>query len=161
MKKLYKFFFLLFLLFLGVSFVYGTLMSWATFKVIDAKAGQGASIGPVPFGALLKAGLLQALVYSLALLLMTIFLLNRSMNNGQRFTGKHIIAVSGWFFLVTTVVYIIHYISFPDGWLVNAIVSLTKQLGPELVLPSILWCPFPLAWLSLFIILMARIKKTE
>jgi hypothetical protein len=136
-------------------------MSWATFKVIEAKAGRGVSIGPVPFGTLLKAGLLQALIYSLALLLITIFLLKRSMNYGQRFTFKHIIANTCWFFLATTLVYFIHYISFPDGWLLNAIVSLSNKLGPELVLPSILWYPFPLAWFTLFIILNVRIKKPE
>ncbi len=158
MKKLYKFFFLLFCVFLAISFIYGTIISFLTFKVIQASATNGIKFGTVPFTSFMKFGLVQGLLYGLILLLFTIFLVNRALNNGQRFTIRSIIIVTLWFYAVTTLVYGIHYLSFPTGWDFSGLFLL---LGPQFILPSQLWFPFPLAWLSLFIILAARIKKNE
>lgn len=108
-----------------------------------------------PFSDFLKIGFTKALVYSLALLLMVIFLLKTSLSRGQRFTIKNIIHVALWFYLVTTLCFLVHYLAYG-----NLEVTIALALGPEYLLPPLLWVPFPVAWLSLVVIIAAQIRKT-
>jgi hypothetical protein len=155
MKRLYKFLALLFLALLFVSFIYGTLASWGTYKILQATAIDGVQIGHMSFSNFIKVGFVEGLIYSLVLLLMITSLLNRSVRCGRKFTLKNIIAVALWFYLATTIVFAVHIISYTSF-------SFTTMLliaGPQFSFPAYLWTPFPLVWLSLFIILFARIKK--
>jgi hypothetical protein len=143
MNRLYKFFAILFCVFLLISFIYGTVISWISFEVMTPTLLRLIDLGdnsPAPF---LQAGLIIGSIYALVLLLMVIFLFNRAFQNGQKFTVRNIITVTVWFFIVTTGIYAIHYFStnFYTGG------------------PHPLWLPFLLAWGILFIVFMDKIKK--
>jgi len=157
MSRLYKFLLFLFLLLFGISFIYGTAISWCTLKLLQATAGNGIQIGYLPVSAFFLYGFVQALTYSLVLLLFTIFLIKRSIRRGQKLTVRKIIATILWFFLVTTIVFVIHYTLFPND---RGITYLLLTTGPQFFLSGFLWFPFPIAWLTLFIIIGLKIKKT-
>ena len=155
MKRLYKFFTVLYIILLAVSFIYATIICWATYNLLSSKAIMDVKEVTPPFSDFLKIGFTKALVYSLALLLMVIFLLKTSLSRGQRFTIKNIIHVALWFYLVTTLCFLVHYLAYG-----NLEVTIALALGPEYLLPPLLWVPFPVAWLSLVVIIAAQIRKT-
>jgi hypothetical protein len=155
MNRLYKFFALLFCAFVVVSFIYGTLISWVTFKILMASITKGL-VGTVPLSPFLRTGLIHAFLYGLVLLLMVIGLFNIALQNEQKFTVRNIIQVTVWFYVITTVVYGIYYLTLQGSFGVGAVFLIS---GPLSILPPLLWFPFPLAWLSLFFIMVARIKK--
>ncbi len=158
MKRLYNFFFVLFLILFLVSLIYGTAISWATYKILQSTAENGIKIHPVSFSSFIKFGLVQASLYSLVLLLSIIFLMKKSIDNSRKFTVRNIIVTASWFFLITTLIFGIHIISGIDALSFSSLLLLA---GPQLALPAYLWLPFPLAWLTLLIILAARIKKNK
>jgi hypothetical protein len=158
MKRLYNFFLFLFLVLFLVSLIYGTIISWATYKILQSTAPNGITIHAISFSSFIKFGLVQAFLYSLVLLLAIIFLMKRSIDNSQKFTVRNIITITSWFFIATTLVFGIHVISFFDGWNFSSLLLLT---GPQFALPAYIWFPFPLAWLTLFTILAVRIKKSK
>jgi hypothetical protein len=156
MRRLYKFFFVLFIILFVLSFIYGTAISFGTYQVFNAQAGSGITFGPAPLSAFLKMALPQAAIYSLFMLLFIIFLMRRSMKNGQKFTIRNIIIVIVLFYFVTTVVFGIHLLSFAEA---RDKSRFLLALGPRYVQPDYIWFPFPVAWLILYLILAAGIKK--
>lgn len=156
MSRLYKFFFILFLILFVLSFIFGSVISFGTYQVFKMQAGEGIKISPVPFSAFLEMGLIQASIYSLVILLIIIFLMRRSMNRGQKFTVQKIIKVILLFYFVTIIVFGIHLLSFAEAWNISGVLLM---LGPRYVQPAYIWFPFPVAWIILYIILAASIKK--
>lgn len=156
MSRLYKFFFILFLLLFALSFIFGTAISFGTYQFFKSQAEPGITIGPVPFSAFIEMGLLQAAMYSLVMLLFIIFLMRRSMKNEQQFTIRYIIRIVLLFYLVTTIVFGIHLLSFAEA---SDISGLLLMSGPGYVQPSYIWFPFPVVWIILYITLAAGIKK--
>jgi hypothetical protein len=157
MSKLYKFFFLLFCVLALVSFIYSTLVSWLTYQLVKGNTVL-ALLPDEPFSSFLRLGLIQGLLYALVLLIILLSLFQRSLRYGQKFTIRDIIKTGSWFYIATTLVYIIHYLTFSFLSFMNT--GSLLLLGPtQLFLPSPLWFPFLLAWLILFIVLSTRIKK--
>lgn len=157
MQRLYKFFFLLFLALFVISTAYGALVSWFLLKVFQLSAAETVTIGDIPFGDYIQLGLYLGLIFSFIQILFVVLLLNRSINHHQQYTIRKMLFTIMWFFIVTTIVFIIYAIYYLEsGTLTRVLLILEGQatLAPPL------WLPFPIAWVSLFIVLAARIKKT-
>ena len=107
------------------------------------------------FSVFATLGLVQGVLYASVLLLMVIGLFYRSLRYGQKFTVRNIITVAAWFYFLTTIAYILHYVSF-SGFDFSAVFLLG---GPQVFLASGMWVPFAIAWLILYFILLTRIKK--
>src|SRR6187549_2153861 len=103
MTRLYNFFFLLFIILFAISFIYGTLISWTTYKILQPPTPNQYNyhLEPVSFLSFIKIGLIQALLYSLVLILFIVFLLKKSFTNGKKFSVRDILFFTGWFFLIT------------------------------------------------------------
>jgi len=157
MQRLYKFFFLLFLVLFVVSFLYGTLISWSFFNLLKLTVKKGVRFDPVPLSTYLLMGLLQAITYSLVQLTSLIFLFKQAFQQQQKFTLKDMIRYHLWFLALTTAVFIIYALWFALSYDLYSLVLMT---GPQFSLPGPLWLPFPLAWIALYIFLAQKLKRT-
>lgn len=156
MQRLYKFFFLLFLMLFVISFLYGTLASWGFFKLLQLSARDGVKIGEVPFSTYAKLGLIQAVTYSLVQFTSIVFLLRLSFHQGKKFTLNNMIQYHLWFLVLTTALFLL-YVTWYALSLDFSIIVL--MLGPQFSLPGPLWLPFLIAWLVLYIFLAQKIKR--
>lgn len=156
MQRLYKFFFLLFLALFVLSTAYGAIISWGLLKIFQLSADSTVTVLDIPFWDYIQLGLYQGLIFSFIELLFVILLLNRSINHHRQYTVRNMLNTVGWFFLVTTVVFIIYAIYYLNSGILTRILLIMEG---QFTLAPPLWLPFPIAWITLFIVMAARIKK--
>ena len=156
MQRLYKFFFLLFLGLFVLSTAYGALVSWGLLKVFQLSADKTVTISDISFKEYIELGLYLGLIFSFIQLLFIILLLNRSINHHRPFTMRNMLYTIGWFFLVTTVVFIIYAIYYLES---GALTRLLLVMEGQSTLAPPLWPPFLVGWVILFAVLALRIKK--
>jgi hypothetical protein len=158
MRRLYKFFLLLFLAVFVISFIYGVLISWLSYQAMAAAVGGGITIGALPFTSFLWMGLIQSITYTLALYLIILLLFRKSFHNKQPFTIRRIVNITWLFFGVTSFIFLVHLVAYSNT---ISLASLYLIGGPSIGSPLGLWYPFLIAWVALFTILASRIKKAE
>jgi len=158
MARLYKFFIIVFLILFVISFVYGTLTCWIMFVALANKFAVSTAGMNIPVTDFMMPGLSLAVLYASVLLFMIILVLKKSLARQQRFTVRNMITLTVWFFCITTLVHVLHYMSFSG--LIDFVASF-RLSGFGFTLTPLFWWPFLIAWAVLFIVYISRSEGGE
>lgn len=156
MQRLYKFFLLLFVTLFLVSFLYGTAISFGFLKFLQLTDGKQIIYGNMPLGSFLKFGLVHGFIYTLVQFLTTLLLFRLSFRHQLKFSIGQIVNYHLWFLLITALVYLLFLLAYLGAKDLTIVFLLG---GPLTGMPAIVWLPFLLAWVVLYILLAEKIKR--
>lgn len=158
MSRLYKFFCLLFLSLLAISFVYAVLVSMGVYQLTTfMKPPSVVHIdSSPPLSAFLRAGLWNAVVFTTVQFFSLVFAFRMAFRQQKKFTVHDMVQYCKLFFLLTTAAFILF-----AGWFAIAdnYLGMLYLAGNFFGLPAPLWWLFPLLWSALFIFLAEKIKN--
>ncbi len=164
MQRLYKFFFLLFIILLIISGILNTFVLYGVYHIImpDTIEIPIPNVNPVHYKplrllAFLKPGFFYGIINTVALLLIIVLLIKKSFQTGNKFTFKKNLFTAGLFFGTTALIHFLYAIW--AGSQKNFVSEFLFSKNKSFLFPSPVWFPFIITWIALFLILNKKIKK--